>query len=121
IVVIEGAAFGVARGNALVSLGELRGVVRVALFEAGLPVVEVAPASLKRYASGRGNASKADVLVAAVKRLGYTGSSDDEADALWLLAMALDQYDEIRSPVPKAQREALSRVGWPAATALVAA
>ncbi len=55
---LEGYGHGMARGYALTQLGELDGVIRTALFEAGVPFVEVAPATLKKYATGRGNATK---------------------------------------------------------------
>ena len=41
-------------------------------------VIAVPPATLKQYATGKGNASKSLVLVEAVKRLGYDGHDDDE-------------------------------------------
>jgi Holliday junction resolvasome RuvABC endonuclease subunit len=114
LAVIEGYAYGTARGASHAhSLGELGGVVRLTLHYLHIPFVEVPPASLKKYAVGKGNAGKAEVLVAAVKRLGYAGADDNEADALWLLTMARDQYGEIESPVPKAQREGLAKVQWP--------
>lgn len=113
LVVLEGPSFA-SRGRAVVSLGELHGVLKVALREAGLPVAVVAPGTLKRYASGRGNAPKERVLVEAVKRLGYQGSDHNIADAMWLRAMALDHYG-LRGAVqvPKAHRAALEAVRWP--------
>ena len=113
LVVMEGYSYGVARGNALTQLGELGGVVRVLFHELGVPWVEVPPATLKKYATGKGNAGKAEVLVAAVRRLGYEGSDDNVADAMWLRAMALDAFGAMPSPVPKAQQEALLKIEWP--------
>ena len=113
LVIIEGYSYGVARGNALTQLGELGGIIRVLLHELGIPWVEVPPAVLKKYAANRGNATKAEVLVAAVKRLGYDGSDHNEADALWLRTMALDWYGCNESPVPKVQREGLAKIRWP--------
>lgn len=111
VVLVEGYAFG--RANQAHQMGELGGVVRLALYEAGLPFVEVPPSLLKSYATGRGNAGKADVLVAAVKRLGYEGANDNEADAFWLLHMAADHYGAPWAQLPEAQRAALKKVVWP--------
>jgi crossover junction endodeoxyribonuclease RuvC len=83
LVVIEGYSFG-SRASHAHSLGELGGVVRVALEELGVRWVDLPPSTLKKYATGRGNADKGLMLAEAVRRLGYAGSSNDEADALWL-------------------------------------
>lgn len=87
LVLIEGYAF--ARPNQAHQIGELGGVVRLALFEARLRVLEVSPASVKKLACGKGNAPKDEVLLAAVRRLGYAGTSSDEADARWVLEAGL--------------------------------
>lgn len=66
------------------SLGELGGVVKVALAERQIDVCVVEPKLLKKFAANNGNASKADMLDAA-RRAGYEGSNDDNAvDAWWL-------------------------------------
>jgi crossover junction endodeoxyribonuclease RuvC len=111
LAVIEGYAFG--RPNQASHIGELGGVVRVTLREHNVPFVAVPPSSVKRYATGQGNASKEQMLVAAVKRLGYEGASNDEADALWLRAMALDHYGEPVTTVPVEHRAGLSKIEWP--------
>lgn len=82
VVVLEGYAF--ARPNQAHQLGELGGVARLMLYQTGLPYIEVAPAALKAYATGKGNAKKEDVLAAAIRKLDYTGSNHNESDALWL-------------------------------------
>ena len=90
LVAIEGYAFGARQGREV--LGELGGVIRVALHEAGTPFIVVAPPTLKKLATGKGNAPKEAVLAAAIRKLGYPGSSNDEADALWLAHMARAVY-----------------------------
>lgn len=113
LVVLEGYSFA-SKGRATFSLGELGGIVRLALWRTGTPFVEVAPGTLKKYATGRGNAGKEEVLAAAIRRLDYQGHDDNEADALWLREMALDYYSGgATSRVPKAHRLALGAVEWP--------
>lgn len=114
VVIVEGYSMGTARQSSHAhALGELGGVVRLALRDAEIPFVDVPPASLKKYATGKGNANKELVLVEAVKRLGYEGSSNDEADALWLRAMGLDAYGAPVVQMPAKNREAIGAVVWP--------
>lgn len=68
------------------ALRECRGALGDARWTAGLDddqVVYIAPGTLKRYATGRGNADKAD-MVGAARGAGAEVAGDDEADA-WLL------------------------------------
>lgn len=114
LVVIEGYAF--ARPNQAHQIGELGGVIRLALADAGLRWVEVAPSSLKKFATGKGNAKKEDVLGAAIRKLRYDRNSFDEADALFLLQMARTHYAEpkvIGAMATVYEREALAGVEWP--------
>jgi Holliday junction resolvasome RuvABC endonuclease subunit len=114
LVVLEGYSMGTARqASHAHALGELGGVLRHTLWRNQQPFVDVPPASLKKYATGKGNAKKELMLVEAVKRLGYDGSSNDEADALWLRAMALDAYGEPVVQMPQVNREATGAVVWP--------
>lgn len=112
LVAVEGYAFG--RTNKAHQMGELGGVVRLMLHERGQPWCEIPPSSMKKYATGKGNAGKSEVLVAAVRRLGYDGADDNQADALWLRAMALDHLGAPCVQVPASHRDALVKVQWPA-------
>lgn len=112
LVVIEGYSFG-AKGNAVVSLGELGGVVRLSLHVAGIPYVEAPPSTLKKYLTGKGNAPKEAMLAAAIRRLGYAGSNHNEADALALLHAGLDAYGQAWATLPAAQTDALKALEWP--------
>lgn len=111
IVAIEGYSMGSpGRGTHAHAIGELGGVLRVALHEHGVPVVEVPPATLKCFATGRGNAPKNEVLVAAVNRLGYDGHDDNAADALWLRALLLDALGHPVVTLPQTHRRALAKL-----------
>lgn len=121
LVAIEGYSFGTPAGSSHShALGELGGVVRLELHDLKVPFVEIAPSSLKKYACGKGNAKKMDVLAAAIRRLGYAGSDDNEADALWLRHMALDHYGLGIVELPQVHREALEKVIWVGSAAAVA-
>jgi Holliday junction resolvasome RuvABC endonuclease subunit len=47
---------------------------------------------IKLYATGKGGAGKPAMIKAAQDKLGYPGNDDNEADALWLLEMAKNDY-----------------------------
>lgn len=102
-------------------LAELRGAICLGLFTQGIPRAEVHPSTLKVYATGRGNASKADMLVAARGRLSthFVATNDDEADAGWICALTLHHYGMPLWRVPATNLRALAttraaKPGWPA-------
>lgn len=73
-------------------------------------VTLVNASTLKTYATGKGNAAKALVLVEAVKRLGYQGHDHNEADALWLADLGARLHGYNRPALPAAHLKALSRL-----------
>lgn len=106
LVVIEAPSFGSANRSAK-ELGGLWWVIRLALHEDEADVIEVPPATLKKYATGKGNASKSEMLAAAIRRLDYPGADDNEADALWLEQIGLCLSNEEHVSMPSANRKAL--------------
>lgn len=83
LIVIEGYAF--ARANQAHQIGELGGVLRTMFHEMGLKVLEVAPAAVKKFATGKGNATKEQVAVGVFKRWSKEFGTNDEADAFVLM------------------------------------
>ena len=115
LVVIEGYAYGQTRKqSSLVDMGELGGVLRVLFHELGLQWVEVAPGTLKKFATGVGVGDKVGMVIQARERLGYQGTSNDEADALWLREAGLQHYGCSTVRLPKAQVDHINKVvQWP--------
>jgi len=113
VVVIEGPAFSRSTGGAHERAGLWWRVYNVVHDAFTIPVAVVGPTSLKKYATGNGNAGKPEMLAAAIRRLGYDGHQADCVDALWLRAAALDWYGHPLCPTPAAQRAALEKVAWP--------
>jgi crossover junction endodeoxyribonuclease RuvC len=113
LAVIEGQSYGHnTQGHA--DLAGLHAVVKVALWERGIPYVDVPPSSLKMVACGSGNASKDDVHEAAIRRLGYRGGNKDQADALWLWTAARVHYGCAGVPeLPATHRRGLGKIPWP--------
>lgn len=100
--------------------GMVHGAVRAVLLEAGVPYVLVTPATLKAYATGKGNADKTAMAIAALKRAGREFGDDNQCDAWWLRAAGLDWYGHAEFDMPKTQRDRLSKVTWPAHEAVSA-
>lgn len=101
VVTVEGYSYG-STGAAVTRLAELGAIIRVHLLDTRHPFHDVPPATLKRYATGKGNAPKTAVFAAAIRRLAYTGTSTDEADALWLAHLGAHLTGEPRVTLPAA-------------------
>jgi Holliday junction resolvasome RuvABC endonuclease subunit len=80
----------------------------------GHRVVEVPPANLKRYATGKGNSPKDQVLAAVIRRypnVDVTGN--DIADALVLAAMGMRHLGTpIENSMPVANLAAMDKISW---------
>jgi len=96
VVVCEGAA-AFQRGKAAVRVShELRGAVKAAVWhqasllddESRVSYLEIQPQDLKRFATGKANADKPEMVAAARRMCGYQGEDDNVADALLLLEWA---------------------------------
>ena len=109
MVFMENYAFG--QVNQMSALGELGGVLKVALYKANKRAIIVGPTELKSWATGRGNAKKLDMGIAAarVKIFGNFRGDDNIVDALfmaelgWYYAAKLPGNNEKR-------REILARI-----------
>jgi crossover junction endodeoxyribonuclease RuvC len=78
------------------------------------PVAVVPPSVLKKYATGKGNASKQEVMLAASRRYPWADIVDDNtADAQVLYAMGCDWLGHQLASVPQVNRNALASVAWP--------
>jgi Holliday junction resolvasome RuvABC endonuclease subunit len=113
LVVVEDYAFSRGASHAH-ELGELGGVIKLALKEAGITTVLIGPSSLKKFAANAGNANKIAMATAA-SRAGYSGPDDDNAiDAWWLRQFGLYRLGVSDLPSTAYRDEACSKVAWPA-------
>lgn len=71
---------------------------------------EINASTLKMHATGNGSAKKAQVLAEAVRRLGYTGHDDNEADALWLADLGARLHGYNRPQLPATHLRALDKL-----------
>lgn len=87
--VIEGFGFG-ARGNAVFDLGGLGYILRELFVEGGIKLLVIAPTSLKKYVTGKGNCKKDLMLLNIYKKWGVEFENDNIADAYGLARMGAD-------------------------------
>ncbi len=89
------------------------GVVRLALHHAAAHVLTVPPSTLKKYATGKGTATKADMRMALYQRAGIDLRDDNQVDAWWLRALGHQMLGEPVVDLPKAHVAALDKLRLP--------
>lgn len=114
VFVIEGYSFA-SRNSQAHAIGELGGVVRYRLWKAGFTFCEVPPTCRAKFATGRGNASKSEVVSSISARTGFTfkGKGADDACDAWILEeMALEKLGIPRVQWPAINKTALETIDW---------
>jgi len=112
VVFIEGFSYG-SRGSSVYEIAGLGYLVRHYLYAAGIPFAIVPPTVLKKYATGKGNAGKPDMLDAAIRRFGYQGTTDDNAvDAFLLWHLGMQHLGLPVVPVPKDRALVADTIEW---------
>jgi Holliday junction resolvasome RuvABC endonuclease subunit len=101
------------QANAAKAIGFVHGTVRTLLLDLKVPYAVVPPATLKAYATGKGNADKTAMAIAALKRTGLEFGDDNECDAAWLRWAGLDWIGHPEFSLPVAQRDRLDKATWP--------
>lgn len=71
--------------------GSLMGHLQTTCTELNIPYTGLEVGTIKKFWSGRGNAKK-DEMIHAARLKGFNPASEDEADALAVLHLALDLY-----------------------------
>ena len=103
-------------GSTNLDLAGLHAVLHYGLTRRRVPIAKVHLMRLKSFATGSGKADKAAMLLAAERRLAPTGievTNDNEADAAWLLAIALQHLGRPLCDLPAKQADVAERVAWP--------
>lgn len=106
-VTIEGFSYG-SRGRGVSTQYGIGWILRYVLYYAGVDFIEIPPTTLKKFATGKGNAKKEDMILPIYKRYGFEDKSDNVRDAYVLaqIARALDGQGQHT----KAQLECLKGV-----------
>lgn len=97
---------------AAIAVIEAHGVLKLGARIFGIPVAIIPFASLKKFATGKGNADKAAMMAAAIRAFAYPGDNENEADAWCLKAMGEAAYGD-RSDLPQYRLDAIENITWP--------
>lgn len=117
LAVIEGPAHSRSGGAGHHLLAGLWWHLRHKLDRAEIPVAVVPPTSLKKWATGKGNAAKETVLIAALRRFpGCEIRNNNEADATWLACAGAHHLGCLGVTMPATNRAALDVIDWPQVT-----
>ena len=108
MIFIEAYAYGANTGSQMY-LGEFGGILRWHLDYHSKHIYEVAPSTLKKFVTGKGNAKKEHMLAHVYHQWGRLFDTSDEADAFGLYQMALCAAGR-STPTNKAQRESVAKV-----------
>jgi len=114
VVILEGYSFA-SRNSQAHSIGELGGVVRMRLWQSGIPYIEVPPTCRAKFATGKGNASKNEVISSISARTGIVWSgpgADDMCDAWILEQMGLAYIGESSYDWPELNMSSLKSINW---------
>ncbi|MED5052681.1 crossover junction endodeoxyribonuclease RuvC [Anoxybacillus rupiensis] len=107
VICVEGFSYS-SRGAAVSVQYGIGWILRSELIRAGLNYHDVPPSSVKKFATGKGNAKKEDMVLPIFKRWGFEHNSDNVRDAFVLaqIARALNGQAELT----KFQEEALKKI-----------
>jgi crossover junction endodeoxyribonuclease RuvC len=114
LVVVEGPSYSSVGGQQHERAG-LWWMVTHRLWLGGVRYAVVPPAVLKKYATGKGNAGKDEMMLATARRFPDFDGGNDAADALWLAAAGADHLGHPPVVMPATHRAALAKVDWPVA------
>ena len=113
-VLLEGYSFASRSGQAF-SIGELGGVIRLLIHNLGIKLIEIPPTCRAKFATGKGNASKNEVISAISARTGIVWGNpgaDDKCDAWILEEMGLARLGKQRYSWPDVNMSALEKIDW---------
>jgi hypothetical protein len=83
-----------------------------ALLEVGTPYIVVTPATVKTFATGKGNATKPDMRMSLYQRTGLDIRDDNQVDAWWLRALGCHLLGTPLLDLPKTHLRALDKVDY---------
>lgn len=87
VICIEGFSYG-SKGRGISFQFGLGHSIRNALFQKGISYIDISPGQLKKFATGKGNTSKDNMILPIYKRWGYEHDSDNVRDAYILAQIA---------------------------------
>ena len=106
VIAIEGFSYG-SRGRGISFQFGYGYAVRIALFTANKPFLIVTPSQVKKYATGKGNSSKDNMILPIFKKWGFEHDSDNVRDAYVLAKIAFDLKTDKEVELKKYESEIL--------------
>lgn len=107
VIAIEGFSYG-SRGRGVSFQFGYGYAVRIALFTANKPFLIVTPSQVKKYATGKGNSSKDNMILPMFKKWGFEHDSDNVRDAYVLAKIAFDLKTDKEIELKKYESEILT-------------
>lgn len=87
-IILESFFTGKMRGTTVIP--ELRGVIKLAAYQRNIEVVDVAPQTVKKFVTGKGNADKGMVRKAINEKYNMNTQTSDESDAVGIALTGLN-------------------------------
>lgn len=113
---IETLAPGMPMTGKMIERAGLLALLRYGAARRGHPVALVNPSTLKKFATGNGNAAKRAMMNAARLLLNERPDNDNEGDAVWVRTMALVRYGVVSARMLRlttTQVDTIDVVRWP--------
>ena len=79
--------------NAIIHAAKMVSIIETFCEENQIDYKAVSATEVKKFATGNGTASKDKMVAAAKEKYGYTGTSNDEADALHIYHFAINELN----------------------------
>jgi len=109
LVSIEGMAFMVRKTSSLVQLAALNYFVRKKLYENNIKFIIVAPTTLKKFITGKGNSEKDTMFLEIYKRYGLSFTNNNIADAFSLAKVGQTLLDK-NAKLPEFQKDVINLI-----------
>ncbi|MCL4743809.1 MAG: crossover junction endodeoxyribonuclease RuvC [Burkholderiaceae bacterium] len=94
-IMIEGYSLNMKKASSVIPLVEVGGLLRFMLHLDGFAWYDPRAAEVKKFATGKGNTTKAQMMMHVLKRWGHESKSDNTADAFALAALGLAQANRL--------------------------
>lgn len=95
MIYLEGPAYHAA-GQSILQMGAIHFLTRLMFYKKKIPFDVIAPGSLKKFVTGKGNSKKDLMLLKTYKKWGIEFEDDNLCDAYGLARMALEDYINTR-------------------------
>jgi crossover junction endodeoxyribonuclease RuvC len=112
LVVVEGPSFG-SQGSSAHQVAGAWWYLTEAVERTGIPMAIAPPSSLKKLATGVGNADKDRMMLATARRFEWFDGDNNAADALWAATAGYAQGGRSLVSLPESHLTALSGIEWP--------